>query len=73
MKLSKEERALLSKIIQQEFVQVWAANRAGKDKVESKHRDNTPGLVRRLAFWRWARNRNQVEPTPIVKAASTAE
>jgi hypothetical protein len=77
MKLSKEERALLSKIIQQEFVQVWAANRAGKnkgkDKVESKHRDNTPGLVRRLAFWRWARNRKKVEPTPIVKAASTAE
>jgi len=78
MKLSKEERALLSKIIQQEFVQVWAANRASKNKgknkkVESKHRDNTPGFVRRLAFWRWARNRNKMEPTPIVKAASTAE
>jgi len=74
MKLSKEERALLSKIIQQEFVQVWAANRAGKNKkVESKHRDNTPGFVRRLAFWRWARNRNKMEPTPIVKVASTAE
>jgi len=73
MKLSKEERALLSKIIQQEFVQVWAANRAGKNKgknkkVESKHRDNTPGFVRRRA-----RNHNKMEPTPIVKAASTAE
>jgi len=41
--------------------------------LESKHRDNTPGFVRRLAFWRWARNRNKMEPTPIVKAASTAE
>jgi hypothetical protein len=73
MKLSKEERALLSKTIQQEFVQVWAANRAGKNKVESKHRDNPPALLPRFAFWRWARNRNQVEPTPIAKAASTAE
>jgi hypothetical protein len=78
MKLSKEERALLSKIIQQEFVQVWAANRAGENKgknkkVESKHRDNPPALLPRFAFWRWARNRNKVEPTPIVKAASTAE
>jgi len=77
MKLSKEERALLSKTMQQGFAQVWAANGAannkGKDKVESKHRDNPPGFLRRLAFWRWSRNGKKVEPAPIVKAASSGE
>ena len=77
MKLSKEERALLSEIIQQEFAQVWAANRAGKNrdknKVESKHRDNTPGFLGHLAFWNWTRAGNKVVATPTAKAASTAQ
>jgi hypothetical protein len=77
MKPSKEERALLSETIQRGFAQVWAANHAGKnkgkDKVESKHPANAPGFLRRLAFWRWSRNRNKPEPAPIAKAASTAE
>jgi hypothetical protein len=77
MRPSKEERALLSQIIQQGFAQVWAANRAaknkGKNKVESKHRDKAPGFLRRLLFWRWTRNPNKPEPTPTAKAASTAE
>jgi hypothetical protein len=36
MKLSKEERAFLSETIQQGFAQVWAANRAGKNKGKNK-------------------------------------
>ncbi len=73
MKVSKEERALLSKIIQEEFIRVRLANRAEKNKVKSEHRENKPGFLRRLASWRWSRDRNKEEATPIVKAASAAK
>jgi hypothetical protein len=73
MKLPKEERALLSEIIQQEFTKVLLANRAEKAKRSRTHKDKTRGFLHSLAFWRWNGGQNRKEPIPAAQAASTAE
>jgi hypothetical protein len=68
MNISKQDRDLLSEIIQQQLMQAWSANRAEKARLSSKHGAKPHSFLRRLVFWRGARNRREEEePIPVAQ------
>jgi hypothetical protein len=72
MKMSREERAVLTAMIEQEFIEGWMTNRAEKARTgrpaEIRH-----GFLRRLGFRGQARRPKAVARVPVSKAASAAK
>jgi hypothetical protein len=56
MKVSKEERAVLSDLAQQEFTNMRLAKRV--EKASRKHKEEKRSFIHSLAFWKWIGRRS---------------
>ena len=72
MKVSKEERARLTAMMQQELMRLSLANRTEKVSTEKRRRRNH-SFFRRVVSWAWIKAQGNREPVTAAKAAVSAK